>query len=174
MPPSSAGKRALSVAASRPAWQQLILFWLLGGIATVVDLAVFSLLNYWVFAPYKGVDAHFWLFDYGVANGGLCALLSFAISFAVSQAVNFFVQRKATFGATNNPLVSGIEYAVMIVGVYLLVLWLPTVVGAPIYALFGASFGAIAVKLLSQFVSFLVQFPINKWVIMRSDAPKKG
>ena len=155
---------------TRTLWE-LVTFWLMGGVAGVIDLAVFAICNYWIFAGLRGVDARFWLFNYGVESGGLCALLAFAVSFAVSQTANFFIQRKATFGATNNVLVSAVEYAVMVVAVYILVLWLPTRIGAPIYNALGASLGAIAVKLISQFVSFLIQFPINKWVIMRRSKP---
>lgn len=154
--------------------RQLIVFWLMGGIAGVIDLAVFAVCNYFVFTDLRDIDAQFWLFDYGVANGGLCALLAFAVSFAVSQTVNFFVQRKATFSATNNVAVSAALYAVTVLAVYVLILWLPTVIGAPVYALLGAGAGAIAIKLLMQFVSFLIQFPINKWVIMRVGGRKKA
>lgn len=155
---------------ARTLWE-LFTFWLMGGVAGLIDLAVFAVCNYWVFAGLRGVDARFWLLDYGAENGGLCALLSFAVSFAVSQAANFFIQRKATFGATNNVLISALEYAAMVVAVYILILWLPTFIGAPIYRALGENLGAIAVKLVSQFVSFLIQFPINKWVIMRREKP---
>ncbi len=151
---------------------QLLTFWLMGGIAGIIDLAVFAICNYWVFSNLRNRGVRFWLLDYGVENGGLCALLSFAVSFAVSQAANFFIQRKATFSATNSIAISATLYALTVVGVYILILWLPTVIGAPVYALLGASLGAIAIKLLMQFVSFLIQFPINKWVIMRVGAKK--
>lgn len=146
---------------------EFIMFLLVGGVTSLVDLGVFSLCNYLIFSAYRGIPFRWWLLDYGPENGGLCAFLSFAVSFAVAQAVNFFLQRKATFGATNDVRKSAILYAVMVVGVYFFILWLPTLIGAPIYAWLGAGLGAIALKLLSQLLSALIQFPINKWVIMR-------
>lgn len=141
---------------------QMLKFWLLGGIATVVDLGVFALCNYWLFVGYKSTPVTWWLLDYRVENGGLCALLSFAISYAVSQTVNFFVQRKATFGATNNVALSAVLYLIMILGVYAFTLWLPTLILAPIEAWAGAALGDVLVKLICQFASFLIQFPLNK------------
>lgn len=148
---------------------ELIMFFLMSGITTIVDLGVFALCNFLIFASLKNTPFSWWLLDYNVNNGGMCAFLSFAVSFAISQTVNFFLQRKATFSATNNVAKSAVMYAIMVIAVYCLCLWLPTIISAPIYALLGASLGAIVVKLLLQLVSALIQFPINKWVIMRKD-----
>ena len=150
-----------------PTLYQFLGSWLMGGVATVVDLALFALLNYLVFRRYAAIGIRWWLFDYSVQNGGLCALLSFALSFAAAQAINFILQRKAIFAATNNAAASAVGYAVMVVLVYLFVLWLPSVISEPIYRTLGAAIGAIVVKLLSELVSFLIQFPLNKFVIMR-------
>lgn len=149
---------------------ELVMFFLMSGITTIVDLGVFALCNFLIFVNLRATPFSWWLLEYGPDNGGMCAFLSVAVSFAISQTVNFFLQRKATFSATNNVALSAIMYAVMVVAVYFLCLWLPSVIGAPIYALLGAGLGALAVKLLLQLVSALIQFPINKWVIMRKGA----
>ena len=148
---------------------QLVMFFLMSGVTTLVDLAVFALCNYLVFAKYSDRAFVWGPFQYDLAAGGLCAFLSFAVSFAISQTVNFFLQRKATFGATNNVLRSAIMYAFMVVLVYLFVLWLPSLIAEPIYALLGAGIGPLAVKVIGQLCSALIQFPINKFVIMRND-----
>lgn len=160
-------ERISSFRAKHATLWQAASFWLLGSIASVVDIGVFALCNYLIFARLADVDAVWWLFDYSVQNGGLAALISFAVSFALSQTVNFFVQRRLTFAATNNMALSGILFAITVLAVYVFVMWLPTVIAAPIYLALGASWGALAVKLICQFASFLIQFPINKWVIMR-------
>lgn len=167
MKESRFGRRLAAFKERHEALWELASFWLMGGVATVVDLGVFALCSYVLFRPLATDGVSWWLFDYSVENGGLAALLSFAASFAVSQTVNFFVQRKVTFAATNNVAASAVMYTVMVLGVYVFVMWLPTVIGAPVYAWLGAGAGAIAVKLICQFASFLIQFPINKWVIMR-------
>ena len=151
---------------------ELVMFFLMSGVTTIVDLGVFALCNFLIFVNLKNTPFSWWLLEYGPDNGGLCAFLSVAVSFAVSQTFNFFLQRKATFSATNNVAKSAVMYAVMVVAVYFLCLWLPSVIGAPIYALLGAGLGALVVKVLLQLVSALIQFPINKWVIMRKDANK--
>ena len=155
--------------ASKPTLWELVVFYLMGGIVMVVDLGAFALFNYLLFTKLRGVAVQWWLFDYTVDNGGLCALLSLACSFALSQTVNFFLQRKVTFGATSNVLYSAVMYAVMVIGVYFLILWLPTFFYAPVCRLLGDGLGSFVVKLATEFISALIQFPMNKWVIMRSD-----
>ncbi len=152
---------------------QFVMFVLMSGITTVVDLASFAVLNFWVFAAYKGEAFLLGPIQYSVESGGLCAFLAFAVSFAVSQTFNFFLQRKTTFKANNNVLLSGILYAIMVVGVYFLQLYLPTLLRAPIVANIGATFGDLVMKLINMFVSMLIQFPMNKWVIMREKVEAK-
>lgn len=146
---------------------EFIKFTLMSLVTTVVDLGVFALLNFWVFAAYKGVSFNWWLFDYRVENGGLCAFLSLAVSFAISQTVNFFIQRKVTFGATNNKCYSAIMYTLMVIAVYFLTLWLPTLFIEPLYAAVGENWGGIITKNIAMTLSFAIQFPMNKWVIMK-------
>jgi len=146
---------------------QFILFFLFSIVTTVVDLGTFSLFNYVIFTKWKETPFQFWLFDYSVMNGGLCAFLSFSVSFVISQTFNFFIQRKATFKANNNVLVSGILYTVMVLSVFFLQLWIPTLIRGPIVAFMGNTWGDFIIKNLMMTLSFAIQFPMNKWVIMR-------
>ncbi len=146
---------------------EFIKFTLMSGVTTIVDMGVFALLNYWLFAGYKTVGFSWWLFNYRVENGGLTAFLSLLISFAVSQTVNFILQRKVTFGATNNKLYSASMYALMVIAVYFFTLWLPTLFIEPLYAAIGANWGGIITKMVCMTISFIIQFPMNKWVIMK-------
>lgn len=146
---------------------EIIVFYLMSTITTIVDLGVFILFNYLVFAPYRYVSFKWWLLDYSLPNGGLCALLSMACSFVISQTLNFFLQRKVTFGASNNVFYSAVMYAVMVVAVFFMALWLPTLILEPMTAWLGAAAAPVVVKLITQFVSALIQFPMNKWVIMK-------
>lgn len=147
-------------------WEMLV-FWLIGAITTVVDLAVFALCNYWLFAGYRDAGFVWWLLDYSVPNGGLCAFLSFAISYAVSQAVHFVIQRDTVFGATNNIWLSGFLYAVLVIGAYFVILWVPTLYQAWLYAAIGESWGAMVSKVFTELLSFFIQFPACKWIICR-------
>ena len=139
----------------------------MSSVTTIVDLGGFALLNYRLLADYRDVAFRWWLFNYPIENGGLGAFLSLLISFAISQTVNFFLQRKVTFGATNNRFYSAFLYAVMVIAVYFLTLWLPTLFIEPLFAAVGKNWGGIITKMICMTVSFGIQFPMNKWVIMR-------
>ena len=153
--------------AAHGAFWQFIVFMLMSCITTVVDLGSFSLLNFWAFSHLKEQAFSWWLINYSVAAGGLCAFLSFALSFAVSQTFNFFLQRKATFKADNNLLFSGVMYAVMVIAVYFLQIYLPTLIRESIARLIGSTYGDLVVKFVNMTMSMLIQFPMNKYVIMR-------
>lgn len=153
---------------------EFIKFTLMSIVTTFVDMGVFALLNYWLLVEYKNTGFTWWLFNYRVENGGLTAFLSLLVSFAVSQTGNFILQRKVTFGATNNKLYSAIMYAIMVIAVYFFILWLPTLFIEPLYAAIGENWGGIITKMVSMTISFLIQFPMNKWVIMKKGKTGDG
>ena len=153
--------------ARKKTWIQFLLFTLMSLLTTVIDLGSFALFNYLVFTPYSGIDFQWWLLDYSVANGGLTAFLSFALSFLISQTFNFFMQRKVTFGATNNIALSASLYAVMILIVFFLQLWIPTLIRTPLANWIGGSWADLIIKNANMTLSFLIQFPVNKYIIMR-------
>jgi len=152
---------------------QLVMFILMSSITTVVDFGSFALFNYVVFTSLKAQSFTWWIINYSVEDGGLCAFLAFGLSFAISQTFNFFLQRKTTFKANNNVLYSGIMYAVMVIGVYFLQLWVPSMIQAVIASAIGATLGATVVKFINMTISMLIQFPMNKWVIMRNNNGKR-
>lgn len=152
---------------------QFLMFTLMSSITTVVDFGSFALFNYLVFASLKAQPFTWWIINYSIADGGLCAFLAFALSFAISQTFNFFLQRKTTFKANNNVLYSGIMYATMVIGVYFFQLWVPSVIQSGIATAIGATLGATVVKFINMTISMLIQFPINKWVIMRNNDGKR-
>ena len=146
---------------------QFILYMLMGCLTTVVDFGSFALCNFWLFTAFRSQPFSWWLIDYPVENGGLTAFLSFACSFAISQTFNFILQRKTTFKANNNIAKSAVMYIIMIILVYFLQLYVPTLIRAPIVAALGATLGDILVKTINMTSCMLIQFPINKWLIMR-------
>lgn len=147
---------------------QFILFMLMSGITTLVDLGTFALFRFWLLAPFRDQPFFWGPFRYSVESGGLTAFGAFAISFAISQTFNFFLQRKTTFKASNNVAASAAMYVVMVIGVYFMQLYLPTLLRAPLAGAFGEAAGDIAMKLVNMTVSMLIQFPMNKYVIMRN------
>jgi len=146
---------------------QFIMFALMGLITTVVDFGSFALFNFWIFVRFRNQPFSWWLIDYSIPNGGLTAFLSFACSYALAQTFNFFLQRKATFKSNNNVARSAIMYAIMNICVYVLQLYLPTLIRAPIAMALGPVFGDIVVKTINMTSSMLIQFPLSKWLIMK-------
>ena len=153
-------------------WFQFIVFTLMSMLTTLVDLGSFALFNYLIFTSLAGINFNWWLFDYSVANGGLTAFLSFALSFIISQTVNFFLQRKVTFQAANNLLLSGLLYALMVICVFFLQLRVPTLIRAPLGNAIGDGWADLIVKNANMTISFLIQFPLIKYVITRVGAKK--
>jgi len=146
---------------------QFIVFALVGGVTTVIELGSFTMLNFWILTPLRRRSFVWWLMDYSVENGGMTMFLAVVVSFAVSQTFNFFIQRKATFKANNNVLRSGVIYAVMVILVYFLQLYMPMLIREPFVKAFGEALGDILVKMIGMTSSMLIQFPISKWIIMR-------
>lgn len=153
---------------------QFIVFNLMSGITTIVDFSTFAMFNYWIFVSLRAQTFSFWIINYSVEDGGLCAFYAFAFSFAISQTFNFFLQRKTTFKANNNVLKSGIMYAVMVICVYFLQVFIPSLIQAPIALLVGATMGGMIVKLANMTLSMIIQYPMNKWVIMKNASTNKN
>lgn len=147
---------------------QLLKFLTLSLIASVVEFVVFALCNYIIFKDVGNSPVVWFIFNYTSANGGLCAFLSMAISYAAAQVTNFIVQRKYTFKAKNNAALSAFLYTLMVLGTYVFVMWLPSVIGQGIYSALGAAAGAVVVKIICQSASALIQFPLNKFVVMKA------
>ena len=147
--------------------RQAILFFVLSLIGSVVEIAVFAAGNFFLFKGLSDRPFQWFLFSYSVAEGGLCTFVARAVSFACAQTTNFLIHRKVTFKSSSNVAFSAVMYAVMVILCYIYVLWLPSVLTTTFVGLFGKAVGPVAVVIFSQFTSALIQFPINKFLIMR-------
>jgi len=145
---------------------QFIKYALLSCITTVVELGSLMICNFWVFTSFKNKEFSWWLIDYSVENGGMTALMAFAVSFALSQIFNFFLHRKATFKANNNLAMSAVMYAFIVIIVYIVQLYVPTIIRAYMVHYLGAFAGDLLTKIISMTSSMLIQFPANKFLIM--------
>lgn len=148
---------------------QLIMFMLMSGITTIVDFSSYLIFNFWIFKSFNQKTFSWWIINYSVDDGGLAAFYAFALSFAISQTFNFFLQRKTTFKANNNVLKSGIMYAIMVIIVYFLQLYIPSLIQSSISIVVGVTLGGMIMKLINMTLSMVIQFPINKYVIMRNE-----
>jgi putative flippase GtrA len=149
---------------------QLLQYTLLSCITAAIDYGVFILLNYWVFDSLKTVDFHWWILNYtvsGEVGGGMAGFLATTGSYAIAQVANFFIQRKRTFHATNNALFSGIMYTVMVIAGWFIQIWLAGILMRVFGGWVGQNWGDILAKVANNFISFSIQYPLNKWVIMK-------
>lgn len=146
---------------------QFIKFLILGLVATIVEWGVFALCNYNLFQNLADIPFSWFIFDYPVEFGGLSMFLATVLSFTAAQITNFIVQRKFTFKAEGNVVYSAIMYTVMVLLSYAYIMWVPSVFSPLLMPLLGAEFTAMGVKILSQFTCCLIQFPFNKFIIMK-------
>ncbi len=152
---------------NKPGVYQAIKYALLGLVASAVELASFSLFNYLVFGALKERSFSWFIFSYTADNGGLCYFLSLSVSFVLAQSVNFIIQRKITFHADNNAAKSAVMFWIMMLGVFILQMWLPCVLRSPFASIMNESSAELVIKLLCMFIGFVITYPLNKYVIMR-------
>lgn len=149
---------------------QAILFMLLSFVATAVDFLVFNLLNSFILVSLADRAFSWWIVSYPVASGGMAAFLATIFAYFCSQVVNFIIHRKATFQATNNAITSAVLYLIMIIVTWFVQILMGGVfLGwfAPMVGMFWA--GNLS-RFANNFLTMLIQFPINKFVIMRKGA----
>ena len=155
---SAFGRRIDAFKVRHEALWQFIMFNLLSLCATVTDLGVYTLLNSRLLVGLKDISVTWWLLDYSSEAGGLAALISTAAAYVLAQAVNFFVQRKGTFNADN---------IVMIVGIWFFQIWFSAILLGWLLPVLGEFWGGLAMRAINGMVALLIQFPLNKFVIMR-------
>ncbi len=153
---------------------QFVRYALLSGLASVVEIGVFSLLNYWLLVPLKSIPVDQWIFHYeAMPKGiGLGGMLSTIIAYACAQVFNFFVQRKRTFASNTNPLFSGIAYTVMVAAVWLFQTYHVGVLSNVFIPIMGQTIGGALAVVLNMTIAFGIQYPLNKYVIMRKRKDK--
>lgn len=152
-------------------FRQFIKFALLGIISSAVELSLFVLLNFVVFKSLKDTEFSWWILNYSKARGGLGALYAIIISYAAGQTVNFFVQRKNTFKANNNPALSAVLFALMVIGVWLFQMYIGGILIGWLTPILGDTWGTILAKSSTMTLSLAITFPLNKYVIMRRKKP---
>ncbi len=153
--------------ANYPNIYEFIMFNLLSNIATITNFLILNLSNSLFFRALSDIPFRLWIFDYSIANGGLGSFLAFLLAFACAQTVNFFVQRKLVFAA-NNKLSKGIIlYFITVLVVYFICLYVPTLLMAPLIALFGSLWAANITNVVNIMIQVVIIYPMMKLVIMK-------
>lgn len=146
---------------------EFIMFNLLSNIATITNFAVLNLGNSVLFKSLMDVPFAFWIFDYSIESGGLGGFLAFLVSFFCAQAVNFVVQRNLVFNS-NNKLGSAIPiYLFTVVVVYVICLYVPTLILEDISALVGNFWGMNITNAINILIQVIIIYPVLKFVVMK-------
>lgn len=146
---------------------EFIMFNLLSNIATITNFVVLNIGNSILFRSLAEQPFSFWIFNYTVSGGGLGGFLAFLISFFCAQVVNFIVQRKLVFNS-NNRLGAAIPiYLLTVVAVYIICLYIPTLVLEPISGVVGNFWGTNLTNVINIFVQVVIIYPVLKFVVMK-------
>ncbi|WP_198663139.1 MULTISPECIES: hypothetical protein [Paraliobacillus] len=143
------------------------MFNLLSNIATITNFVVLNISMTLIFKSMTSTDFNFWIFNYTSENGGLGAFYSFLISFFVAQGVNFVVQRKLVFNS-NNKLGAAIPiYLFTVIVVYIICLYIPTLVLGPISSVVGSFWGTNITNAINIMVQVIIIYPVLKFIVMK-------
>ena len=95
------------------------------------------------------------------------------VSKCIAEIISFTINRKKTFNANNNIVFSAIAYVLTVIALILFTTWMAGALGDAIGPHIGADWGNTISKLLGSFISWVVMFLMDKFVIMRK-IDKKG
>ena len=138
----------------------------MGIFSTGGDFIVFSLLNYVLLLNLRDVPFKFGPFDYGTDIGGLCTFLAMVFSYITGSIISYYVQRKFVFKSHTNLKKSAIEFAISTTIIYFFVVYFTGLI-APFFAGFlGDDIGPFVAKCISQFIGFIMQYYLNKYIIL--------
>ncbi len=146
---------------------EFIMFNLLSNIATITNFLVLNICNSFIFKSLADSPFSFWVFDYSVKNGGLAGFISFLLSYAIAQCVNFVVQRKLVFNANNKLHWPIVIYALTVVGVYFICLYIPSLIVGPLTRVVGNFWATNIANMVNIMVQVIIIYPVLKFVVMK-------
>lgn len=146
---------------------EFIMFNLLSNIATITNFVMLNLGSSLLFRSLADKDFKLWIFDYPVKNGGLGSFMAFLLAYACAQIVNFIVQRKLVFNS-NHKLGAAIPiYILTILLVYIICLYVPTIVMGPLTGLVGTLWATNLTNAINIFIQVIIIYPVLKFVVMK-------
>ncbi len=146
---------------------EFIMFNLLSNIATITNFLVLNICQSFVFNTLTSKPFSFWIFNYSAENGGLGGFLSFLISYACAQTVNFIVQRKLVFNSNNKLGKSIAFYIFTVLVIYLICLYIPTLILPILNNKIGNLWAMNLANVFNIIVQVIVIYPVMKFVIMK-------
>lgn len=160
-------KAVLFVDKHKEIWK-FIKFTFTGASTSILEMAVYALLQYVVFSSLQGVpveDSPILSF-LGIEYKGY--LYSYLISAIIGYAAAYIMNRKLTFNSDANPLVSTILYAIMVVCTIAFNTWFGAFLGTWITNNGWNSFWMdMLVKLIVMTLPTIWTYPLSRFVIHR-------
>lgn len=156
---------------------QIIKFIGISLIAFVVEYVVFLALQYGLANVCGQEDFSWFLFEYkgGKAGAyGLAGFIAFLVSKCIAEVISFTINRKKNFEADNNLIFSIVTYVITIIGIILLSTWLGGALSNVLGPKIGADWANLIGKFLGSFISFIIVFIMDKFVIMTKKGDKKA
>ncbi|MDE6551169.1 MAG: ribosomal protein L7/L12 [Clostridia bacterium] len=160
--------------------RQIVLFTLFSLICFAIEYISFTVLQLCLKSYNEPLD--WFLFHYSQSGGGKGAFVAFLVSNILAQAATFVLNRKKTFKATNNVVISGIMFAIVIIAIIILNTYLGGVIGdAASKSMINSGTSAetaevvsgYAGKLVGSGVAWVLSFLGNKFLVMRNWGGKK-
>ena len=169
--------KATFTAQHQTVWQ-FIKFVIVAAGAGITEMISFAILNA-VLPPRLTEDFDFFVFHYTAAHKlNLGAFIAFFASAVLAEIVSFLVNRKTTFKANNNVVLSAVMYALLALAVISLKTWMITVLTGWVKGFTDVQLLVDWIpKAISMATAMLIIFPMNKFVIMRrkdDDKPAKA
>lgn len=181
-----------------PGFAQFFVFFMVSNGVTVLQMAMMAIIRpilantslidvgfQWLQVGIDEAGAKMFVFNYpaGLASnqGGLAYFLSYTVTIALAQVINFFAQRNITFKSDGNKLWAAMWYVIAFVAIIFIAAFAQGFYRAPIYDLlerwFGHSAGYatadIVTMIINSAISFWVFFPIFKLIFPQSEEKKK-
>ena len=157
---------------------KFIKFTLVGFSSTLVELAVFYLLQYVVFkniahAPMPDNGFFNFLASIGLAEGqGI--FYSYVISTTIGYIIAFILNRKTTFKADSNVVLSTVLYIIMVIFTIIATAWIGTKFQNFMVAHDMKGLGDVIAKPLVAALATAWTYPLNRFVIHRHKKPAEG
>lgn len=155
---------------------QMVKFVGISLIAFAAEYAIFYALQFGLYNTCGQEDFKWFLFEYKGGKDaafGLAGFIAFLVSKCVAEIISFIINRKKNFEADNNIVFSVVMYIITVVALIIFSTWL----GGALSNVLGESlkeFGTTIGKLLGSFISFIVMFVMDKFVIMTKKGDKKA
>ena len=150
---------------------KFIKFTLVGFSSTLVELAVFYLLQYvafknFLYAPMPENGFFNFLASIGLAKG-LGVFYAYVISTTIGYIIAFILNRKTTFKADSNVVLSTILYIIMVIFTIIATAWIGTKFQVFMESIDKKALGDIITKPLVATLATAWTYPLNRFVIHR-------